>query len=220
MASGDVSTQDTTAPATHVPSPAVTLAELAREREQRSALRRRRTTGAATTPAAAASTSATTVVEERGADAVTQASAALHELRATPEVAAPSTTATPAAVPPTAPPPPSEDTATATASREAQKEEEDEVLDEFECRVCLKLLFQPVSLACGHTYCRRCLQRALAVKVRRTRSDVAAAPHPSLSPPPSPPRPPQSTDRVPTMPGTDPRAASAAACEHCHCTVH
>lgn len=22
------------------------------------------------------------------------------------------------------------------------------------------------------------------------------------------------------MPGTDPRAASAAACEHCHCTVH
>ena len=41
--------------------------------------------------------------------------------------------------------------------------------DDFSCVVCLKLLLEPVALRCGHTFCRRCLQRALAVKVRLRR---------------------------------------------------
>ncbi|CAM9382576.1 unnamed protein product, partial [Pylaiella littoralis] len=35
---------------------------------------------------------------------------------------------------------------------------------EFECVLCLRLYHDPVSLPCGHTYCRGCLKRALANK--------------------------------------------------------
>ncbi|CAN0156777.1 unnamed protein product [Ectocarpus fasciculatus] len=35
---------------------------------------------------------------------------------------------------------------------------------EFECILCLRLYHEPVSLPCGHTYCRGCLKRALANK--------------------------------------------------------
>lgn len=35
---------------------------------------------------------------------------------------------------------------------------------ELECSLCLKLLYEPISLSCGHTFCRRCLRDALQVK--------------------------------------------------------
>ena len=33
--------------------------------------------------------------------------------------------------------------------------------DEFECSLCFRLLWQPVSTPCGHTFCRTCLNRSL-----------------------------------------------------------
>lgn len=33
--------------------------------------------------------------------------------------------------------------------------------DELECSLCLKLFFEPVTLACGHTFCRACIARCL-----------------------------------------------------------
>ncbi len=35
---------------------------------------------------------------------------------------------------------------------------------DFDCSLCMKLLVEPVSLACGHTYCRACLIRAISVQ--------------------------------------------------------
>ncbi|CAM9489660.1 unnamed protein product, partial [Phaeothamnion confervicola] len=50
---------------------------------------------------------------------------------------------------------------------------DDEVPAEFECVLCLRLYFEPVSLPCGHTYCRGCLKRALK---SATRCPVCRAP--------------------------------------------
>ena len=33
--------------------------------------------------------------------------------------------------------------------------------DDFDCTLCLKLLFEPVTTACGHSFCRSCLFRAM-----------------------------------------------------------
>ena len=33
--------------------------------------------------------------------------------------------------------------------------------EDFECKICYCFLYQPVTTACGHTFCRECLQRAL-----------------------------------------------------------
>ena len=34
---------------------------------------------------------------------------------------------------------------------------------DFDCPLCLKLLVEPISLTCGHTFCRGCLTRALSL---------------------------------------------------------
>lgn len=41
------------------------------------------------------------------------------------------------------------------------QDEEEEVPADFECSICMKLLFEPVSVPCGHNFCRACLQRSL-----------------------------------------------------------
>ena len=33
--------------------------------------------------------------------------------------------------------------------------------EDFECKLCFSLLFQPVTTICGHTFCRECLERCL-----------------------------------------------------------
>lgn len=35
---------------------------------------------------------------------------------------------------------------------------EDETLDLFSCRLCMCLLHEPVTVECGHTFCKRCLE--------------------------------------------------------------
>lgn len=37
-------------------------------------------------------------------------------------------------------------------------------MDDFQCPLCLKLLFKPVSITCGHTFCKSCLVRSLSVQ--------------------------------------------------------
>jgi len=43
-------------------------------------------------------------------------------------------------------------------------EREEEVPPEFECSICLKLLLEPVTVSCGHTFCRRCLEESLGYR--------------------------------------------------------
>lgn len=41
----------------------------------------------------------------------------------------------------------------------------------FSCRMCLGFLFEPVTLACGHTFCKKCLERERGpVRCRECRS--------------------------------------------------
>lgn len=34
-------------------------------------------------------------------------------------------------------------------------------VEDFECKLCYNLLFQPITTLCGHTFCRECLERSL-----------------------------------------------------------
>jgi len=43
-------------------------------------------------------------------------------------------------------------------------------LDDFECVLCAKLFWQPVTTPCGHTYCKECLLKAMVSKTNN-RSD-------------------------------------------------
>jgi len=33
--------------------------------------------------------------------------------------------------------------------------------DEFDCTLCLKLLFEPITTPCGHSFCRSCLFQSM-----------------------------------------------------------
>jgi len=50
------------------------------------------------------------------------------------------------------------------AVSEVIKEKVGEVED-FECKLCYSLLFQPITTVCGHTFCRECLERCLDHRV-------------------------------------------------------
>lgn len=34
-------------------------------------------------------------------------------------------------------------------------------VDDFECSLCYRLLHEPVTTPCGHSFCRQCLDRSL-----------------------------------------------------------
>lgn len=38
--------------------------------------------------------------------------------------------------------------------------------EDFSCRMCLSFLFEPVTLLCGHCFCKKCLERERKEKVR------------------------------------------------------
>ena len=38
-------------------------------------------------------------------------------------------------------------------------------VEDFECKLCYSLLFQPITTVCGHTFCRECLERCLDHRV-------------------------------------------------------
>lgn len=45
-----------------------------------------------------------------------------------------------------------------------EDEEEEEVPPEFECTICMKLLLEPVSIPCGHTFCCACIEQSLGYR--------------------------------------------------------
>jgi len=58
---------------------------------------------------------------------------------------------------------------------EEEEEEESRAEDMFDCPGCRRFLAEPVTLACGHSYCRRCLRRRLLSKCRRCGAAVGGA---------------------------------------------
>ncbi|XP_060681989.1 LON peptidase N-terminal domain and RING finger protein 2-like [Hemiscyllium ocellatum] len=68
-----------------------------------------------------------------------------------------------------------------------EKEEEAAASEPLSCRICLELLFEPVSLPCGHTFCRRCVEEETVTECKVCpRSPAGAAS--SSSPSPAKPR--------------------------------
>lgn len=45
-------------------------------------------------------------------------------------------------------------------ARDSSSSLPEQVLEEFECSLCMRLFFEPLTLACGHTFCRPCLQQS------------------------------------------------------------
>jgi len=46
------------------------------------------------------------------------------------------------------------------SEQEGLREEDEKIPEDFECSLCLNLLLDPVSVACGHTFCRTCINRS------------------------------------------------------------
>ncbi|XP_051882728.1 LON peptidase N-terminal domain and RING finger protein 2 isoform X2 [Pristis pectinata] len=61
-------------------------------------------------------------------------------------------------------------------------EEENAAPSLLSCRLCLRLLFEPVSLPCGHTFCRRCLEQAAAAQCRLCKLPAAVRPEAGAAP--------------------------------------
>lgn len=47
---------------------------------------------------------------------------------------------------------------------EGRRQEDEGVPPEFECSICMRLLLEPVTVSCGHTFCRLCLERSLGYR--------------------------------------------------------
>mmetsp|Transcript_59553 Transcript_59553/g.192676 ORF Transcript_59553/g.192676 Transcript_59553/m.192676 type:complete len:446 (+) Transcript_59553:57-1394(+) len=43
-------------------------------------------------------------------------------------------------------------------------QEDEDIPPEFECSICMKLLLDPVTVSCGHTFCRVCLEKSLGYR--------------------------------------------------------
>jgi len=43
-------------------------------------------------------------------------------------------------------------------------EQDEDIPPEFECSICMKLLLDPVTVSCGHTFCRVCLEKSLGYR--------------------------------------------------------
>lgn len=41
---------------------------------------------------------------------------------------------------------------------------EEDLAEEFQCAICWQIMFRPVTTPCGHTFCKECLENALAVR--------------------------------------------------------
>lgn len=55
--------------------------------------------------------------------------------------------------------------ADASEERLAPLDQEDEdIPPEFECSICMKLMLDPVTVSCGHTFCRVCLEKSLGYR--------------------------------------------------------
>ena len=40
--------------------------------------------------------------------------------------------------------------------------QDQEISEEFQCAICWQLMYKPVTTPCGHTFCKECLESALA----------------------------------------------------------
>lgn len=60
----------------------------------------------------------------------------------------------------------------ATCSDPDELEKEAHALDLFSCRLCKRLLSEPTTLVCGHTFCKRCLENAVVKECKSCRTSM------------------------------------------------
>ena len=51
-----------------------------------------------------------------------------------------------------------------TSSKKTTSITKESVMDNLTCSICFRLFYEPISINCGHTYCRSCIGRALSAK--------------------------------------------------------
>ncbi|XP_067842336.1 LON peptidase N-terminal domain and RING finger protein 2 [Heptranchias perlo] len=55
-------------------------------------------------------------------------------------------------------------------------DEEEAASDPLTCRMCRALLFEPISLPCGHTFCRRCVEKETVTECRLCKLPITVRP--------------------------------------------
>ncbi|MCJ8734578.1 hypothetical protein PDJAM_G00237050 [Pangasius djambal] len=61
-----------------------------------------------------------------------------------------------------------------TAVSWVQPAQDGEVDGELDCPACNRFILEPVTIACGHSYCRSCLQQAFLSKCKKCREEIGA----------------------------------------------